>query len=263
MGLSGIALEVANLIESRPLPATNIVLLVPDDEVEEQFGDGSYGYAEGQSFIIEYMDAAKKASRRPITVFSIDAGANGVPILKARCHLRKSTRAFRIDRIKCCIDFDGEIFDDVLVYLVDNFGMHPAFAAMSSSFEPKNSWAAVLDAVRDDAIILAAVAHSDGQYHPSEADMVTEYLCKLAERKGAMLAPAEVLALSRYANKLRPNYDRIFHALSRLQQAGTAHCERLIRACVEVMDADGSRKPQERQLINEISIELLGAATTA
>jgi hypothetical protein len=110
-------------VDARPLslPLREIVIPIDDDPVEVEVD--VLEYADGQCFMIEYVDSKGRGSSRRITVYSIQGGRSGIPSLFARCHERQSTRQFRVDRIKCCIDYNGEIHNDVPRFLMENFGM--------------------------------------------------------------------------------------------------------------------------------------------
>src|SRR5690606_19646165 len=111
-----LASSLAGLVDSRPLGPPPVAPSLPNEDVDEP-GKQSLGFAEGQSFAIEYVDAAGRPSSRRITVYDIQMTSSGVPCLYARCHERGAMRSFRVDRIKYCIDYDGEVFDDVPAFL--------------------------------------------------------------------------------------------------------------------------------------------------
>ncbi|MBO6509886.1 MAG: hypothetical protein JJ979_15655, partial [Roseibium sp.] len=102
-GLNAAIEAIQQRNSAAPLPsAPRAVLLGKTDDVPE--APTGTGRAEGQSFMIEYRSETGEATARRITVFSIQEDTNGIPVLIARCHECNAERAFRADRVKCCID---------------------------------------------------------------------------------------------------------------------------------------------------------------
>ena len=113
-----VAEKLGALAESRPVPPPPRPAQLPDADDDatlatddaERVPDPD-GIAEGQTFMIEYMDSNGDVSTRRITVLEVVTNKRGDPSLKARCHERKALRRFRIDSILSCIDIDGEVHD--------------------------------------------------------------------------------------------------------------------------------------------------------
>lgn len=258
MSIAVLARTLADEVDSRPLPVSPVPIILVEDDEPASSKSQKLGFAEGQSFVIEYTNAAGRSSTRRITVYSLLSGAGGVPSLVARCHERKAQRQFRIDRIKCFIDYDGEVFGDVPAFLAENFGMHVDLASRRQDDDGAR-WMGILDAVRHDSVLLAALARSDGRTVAAEVDEATDYLSRMAERQGLMLSEAEILSIYRYANRLRPTEDAILRALEHVSVLGKGHVERLLVAAARVIDADGQRHPSEIALLNAIAEDLTGA----
>ena len=244
-------------VESRPLPEPHgPVVLPPEDEEQEEEG-GLLGYAEGQTFMIEYRDAKGALSRRRITVIDIRRGTSGVPCLVARCHERKAMRMFRVDRIASCIDYDGQVFDDVPAFLQEMLGMAPQAARAREAAGSR--WPRVREIIAPDAVLLSAMCAADGTISAAEAEQATVYLARVAERALAdMLSPDEIGSVETYLRRLRPGYDAIARAIDRLRGRGRDDILALLRAAVSIMDADGRRHPEEIALVNTIAEELTG-----
>src|SRR5438309_25609 len=68
--------------------------------IESPKAPGTIEHAEGQSFVLYYKDADGNLSIRSVSVWGIRHTDSGVPVLVAKCHLRKATRYFRVDRIE-------------------------------------------------------------------------------------------------------------------------------------------------------------------
>lgn len=257
MSVLTIAHAIAEHVASKPIQSVGVNVILPDEDDAISAKLEMLGYADGQSFAIEYLDSARRLSLRRITVWGVVAGAQGVPSLIAFCHERKAQRQFRVDRIQSCVDYDGEVFSDVPTFLAENFGMEIGLAG-KKGHESDLRWRGILDTIRHDAVLLAALSRSDGKTVAVEVDIASNYLSQLAERQGVMLDDADILAIYRYANRLRPAEDAITRALHYVRELGPRHVQKLLLTAVALMDADGNRHPHEIELVNIISSELIG-----
>ena len=256
MTTSQYAEVLSGYVDARPVPPLAGGAKLPASDFDEPSGD-TLGEAEGQSFAIEYVDSRGQSSRRRITVWAINAGKDGIPCLVAKCHERNATRTFRIDRIKCCIDFTGEVFDDVPAFLSDTFGMSEVRAA--SREEPETArWRNILNIVRADAVLLAAMSRSDGSVRPVETDAAVDHLSYIIEHEGEFLSGKDVGRIWHHVHSLRPGLQAIDRALGDLSSRSPDRIKRLIMAAVAVMDADGQRHQAEARMLNELARELLG-----
>ncbi len=256
MNINQIARDLAAEIISLPAPPSPLLIVLPEVDEEPVRRAENIGDAEGQSFLIEYVNSAGKPSTRRITVWSIVGGTNGIPSLLAHCHERKAQRQFRVDRIQCFIDYDGEVFDDVPLFLEQNFGM--ALPVSTKRADDGARWAGILNSIRHDAVLLAALAKSDGKVRPEEIEVETDYLASLAERTGVMLDDGDIASIRRFAGRLRPSEEAIMRALNALTAEGETRTKRLLMAAVRVIDADGKRHEKELAMINAISLDLTG-----
>lgn len=257
MTLSNLVHDLSYLVVQRPVPDAPRPVVLPDDDDIIPATLETLGHAEGQSFAIEYIDSARRPSTRRITVYGIVAGANGVPLLVAQCHERKAQRSFRVDRIQCFIDYDGEVYSDVPAFLVENFGMAAEHAERKGNDAVR--WKNILETVKHDAVILAALARADGATIREEVEIARDHLSRVAENDGMMLEEAEILAIYRYASRLRPTELAIERALKHVAGLQPRHTQRLLIAAASVVDADGKRHPREIDLINAVAVELIGA----
>jgi uncharacterized tellurite resistance protein B-like protein len=242
---------------TRPLPSAPRPVRLPEDDDVDTDQSETMGSAEGQSFMIEYVDSKGRASARRVTVWSIIAGAGGTPCLYAKCHERNAMRQFRVDRIRSCIDYDGEIFEYVPHFLQENFGM--SIGASTASLRD-DRWIDILDAVRADAVLLACVIRSDGSVHDAEIEAAFQHILWVAESAGRMLDELQQAALKRYLARLRPTENALSSAMDAIQDGSSRRVERLLKACVTVMNADGRRDPREAQAINGIAKQIIGVS---
>jgi hypothetical protein len=244
-------------VASRGTPRSPVPIQVPDtdDDLETS---GDLGYAEGQSFVIEYQDARGDFSTRRITVWSIGLGVGDVPVLIANCHERNAQRTFRIDRIVSCIGFDGEVHEDVPAFISECFGMNPLLAARRASPEDQARWDEMRTAIRHEAVLLAALSHSDGLMHPNEIDVAVAHCERSAEKRGHYITEATLRSLVAYCRRLHPNRRDIERSLIRLMSDDTQLIVSFLVASVKLIDADGKRHPKEVELINDLAMELTG-----
>lgn len=258
MGVEDIVVSVTALVEARPLqqPVGPIVIPPQDDEVDPD--TDPLGYAEGQSFMIEYTDVKGQRSRRRITVYDIVAGRNGIPCLRARCHERKATRQFRIDRIQCCIDFDGEVHDDVPEFMAETFGMPIRVARTRETDESENRWPSIVALLRNDAVLLSSLSRVDGTLKSSEVDEALVHLANIVERNNVFLTEAEVCSIRTYIKRLRPNSEAIIRSLVGIRNSGPDHVRRFLITAKKVIEADAVLHTSEIALINDIARELIG-----
>lgn len=261
MGIENFAAALEAHVIARPLPSAprQIVLPAVDDEQIER--ETEYlGDAEGQSFMIEYSDSGGRHSARRISVYGLSMGRAGIPLLTAKCHERNATRQFRVDRISCCIDYSGEVHDNVASFLFDNFGMSLALATRKSTAESEARWKDILALIKDDAVLLAAMSESDGNVHSSEVDVATRHLASVVERTRISLTSSEIDMIAAYIRRLRPTGRSIARALDGIGRLGADSVTRLLRAAIAVLDADGRRHVAEIELLNQLSVELTGVA---
>jgi tellurite resistance protein len=245
-------------VDARPLPAPIREIVVPVDDDPIDIEADVLGYADGQSFMIEYIDSKGRASSRRITVYSIQGGRSGVPSLFARCHERQNTRQFRVDRITCCIDYSGEIHDDVPRFLMENFGMAISSARAKETETGVVRWQDIIASVRPDAILLSALSRADGKVKTVETNEIVDYLAKQAEREDVFLSDREITSIESYVKRLRPTDESIGRSLEQMMEIGADRVRGFLVAAVKVVEADEIRHPEEIALLNEMSMELIG-----
>ncbi|WP_156122238.1 hypothetical protein [Aureimonas altamirensis] len=241
-------------------PPPPIAVVVPDDDEAGGHIDSDLGYAEGQSFMIEYRDSRGRVTSRRITVFGIKDGKGQVPLLMCRCHERKANRSFRVDRILTCIDYDGEVHGDVPLYLSEAFGMSFAVASRAEEADERNSWPRVMACIKPHATLLAALSHSDGLMLDEELDEATDHCVWMADHYGFTSSQGFRSKIRAYVKRQKPTRGSVWDACAKLREEDRIAEAEFFRAAIRVIDADGLRHPEEEILINEISIEMTGVA---
>jgi len=247
-----------------------------DDESDvETFQSGStnennLGHAEAQTFGIEYVNAAGVESRRLITVFDIKM-PNDMPLLQARCHNSKRTKCFRIDRIETIFDVDGEVFA-VESFLIENFGMHSELAALSRGLSDKQkghhdecikTWNDIRDSIKNQALLLSALALADNKMCESEIDQAIRYFNLCCSKRGHILTDNVIEKLRRYFKRMRPSEARILNALDDIAELAPDQKNDFIVACAKMIAADRVITPEENAMLEEFSEALTGIALKA
>lgn len=257
--IAGFAAQASLRMERRAVPPPpRPVVLVADDEDDMPTGEDRLGYAEGQSFMIEYESSSGELTSRRITVFGIRQGASGVAVLHAKCHERNAQRMFRVDRILSCIDYDGEVHDDVPAFMSMTFGMHPSAFDEIDQRDFRRRWERLRVLVRPQAVLFAALSRSDGLMRPDEVGIAMDHCCHMAMRAELEPEEDELAALSRYITRQRPGEDAILSALEALANRDTRDITRFLASAVELIDIDGMRHPGETAMLNDLSSILIG-----
>lgn len=257
---------VGVVMDRRPPAPMPVPVLVPDadppddlpparvlDDAASDDGAG-FGPAEGQCFMIEYRDSKGAMSRRRITVWSVTPGAGGAPCLLARCHERRADRSFRVDRIVSIITIHGEVVEDVPSFMAARLGVH----VRSDAAGRASRWPAVLQTVRPFAQILAGLSLADGRKDEREIAAAARYCAGRVAQDGADLSPDEHTALERYISTLRPRSETMLRALDRVIEMPTQDHLKLLGAARDVMEADGTRHPEEVRFIAQLQRDLTG-----
>lgn len=249
----------------------NIKLSDTDDEfgttIDESNNapDDDLGFAEGQTFIIEYCDAYKNVTMRRITAYNIRRNSNGIPLIVAKCHERNADRSFRIDRIVGVYDMDGVNVSSVKQFLIDDFGMAPQFAEMAEPHQPKralaktNNITAAKHVVRSQGVhLLWCFANADGDFDPRELDVIIDYCEQCCLEKNLHLSESDRADLAKYIKSLRPTSHTVDKSISDMGRANNTSLNRFLKYCVLIAKADGHIHPDEITAINTISNEIVG-----
>lgn len=221
--------------------------------------------------LIDYIDSKGIPSRRRITMLRVKTGKHGLA-LHAVCHERKAFRSFRIDRIQCFIEPDGEVIETARflreTMLIDVAGLEisaqdtatkpdaPRRTATNGNVEEARQ---LREFLRAPLAILTAAARADDDFHPEELEVIAVYIEKEILAR-ARLSPqfqgvrVEVLdELNRLVLKMRtqrhslPTYLRTIVAMSEERK------RRFLTALQAVVEADGVVQASEVEFLNEIS----------
>lgn len=247
--------KLAERVERWPISQSNHPPFVPENDQDDWLDSTDSAVAEGQTFQIEYIDSKGVPSSRRITVWEIKISGSGHVSLFARCHERNAMRQFRIDRIKCCIDFDGEVHDDVPQFLEEAFGQD-LFTLSQNNGSLRQT--AIFERFSNHATLLVALSKLDGKFTEFELTEIASYLARRIERDTGPLSEIEIGRLVRYLRRLRPTPESISNAVMALADGSPDEKQELLRTAFQVARADGTIDESERLFLNDIAIDFLG-----
>ncbi|MEM7678889.1 MAG: TerB family tellurite resistance protein [Myxococcota bacterium] len=200
---------------------------------------------------MEYEDSKGAVSRRRITMVRFKTATNGKTSVYAYCHERKAVRQFRIDRIKCFIEPDGEIVDP------GTFWSGIGIDIESVANEPSAAQAEA-DIANDQVVLLVALSQSDGAMSRREIDAICAYAKAMMEKRGMPMTADEVDKLHLRIERMRPTQASIRKALRRTlgERRGAVvtiseeERQSFLRAAKSVAIADGVVDPEEAELLH-------------
>lgn len=262
MSRETVAQQLYRLVVDRPLPAAPVSISLPPTDDEAEAEKLAQRETNGETFIIEYRDAGGHFSTRRITVESVGHGPYDAVYLFAYCHERQALRQFRIDRIEACIDFDGEVHEDVETFLTQTIGLRPHERPRKG--DTREAWELhhMFSTVAPEAMLLAAMMRSDGLARPEELETILAELILLIERRhgrGQIVDGKRIRIIGKLVTGLRPSPSAIARAIDRIaEDRSPDDITRLILIAAEVMDADGQRHSAEKALLNALALDLIG-----
>ncbi|WP_170182169.1 TerB family tellurite resistance protein [Phreatobacter stygius] len=217
--------------------------------------------AAGRSFLIEYEDAAGRLQLRPVTVWSVKVGADGVPILVVHSHDRRALRSFRLDRIKAVADFDGVVQEPLADFFMQVLGLDwpgPSHGRSDAKLAA-DRWAVVRKVAREGGLVLlAAMAAADSHVSAEEVQVILDHALRTCAAQGIRLTIAESERLRTSIGRMRPSPEAVDRAVVALADADAATIAAVIDACLAIADADGFRHHREMTLLNRLSFGLTG-----
>lgn len=196
---------------------------------------------------IVYGDAAGEMSERKITIRRISGHFGRPELIHALCHKRKSSRAFRVDRIQemICV-VTGELIDPY-----ENAMLLHRLGALT--IEDK--------ALTKLAQLLVFMARCDGSYHPLENSALEDILGRYARFFGG---DDDTIATALHqCGRLAPTADDMVLAIRSIQKMplGPELCRFTLDSGAAIIDADGRHAPEEISWALELSDGLKRMAT--
>lgn len=233
----------------------------PDGEPLPQSPD-----AEGQTFVISYLNGQGAESRRRILVRALKRTSEDRILLVARCAETRKEMHFRADRIKHCVDMNGEVYDQPAVFLAEVFNLDPVDADLLAAegftqpFKwplPDTVYSLLRQQLGHDLTLMAAMAESDGQISIIEADAIMAYVRRRSDRFGIELDEVRVRKVLGFVRRLRPTEDQIRESLDEIGERSPEAQLDILTACRDVMLADGEIHASEARLLDQICSGLL------
>ncbi len=221
--------------------------------------------AQGQSFVICYINAEGVKSLRRITVWALKRTPESRILLHARCAETREVMSFRADRIKYCMDMNGDVFEPPAAFLAGIFGLSvpDALLLASTSAAPSGVWpppdqayCLLRQQLRNELTLLTAMAESDGQVSLTETDAITAFVRHRAELLGIELDDPRMQKLQGLVRRLRPTGDQIRAAIDEVVSRSSKAQLEIVLACQQIMLADGHVHAEELNLLDQIRSEL-------
>lgn len=218
-------------------PDRELILPSADDPESEDIQPDPAAYETlSTSLFIEYVDALGCESRRRITLMAVVTQPNDL-LLHCYCHERAAPRCFRASRIRETIDLaTGELVQDTAELI--------RRLACILNYPAESSLAATQDALRrcrHGLVVLTFLARCDGYLHPSEMQVLLNYLDHNAQFPG--IDPELADWALRRLDVNRHAYDRAVNALSQRQD----DLWQVARFARRLIDADGTLSPEESE----------------
>lgn len=215
----------------------------------------------GRPLVIEYQDAAGRRRLRPVTLWSVKPGRDGVPRLLAHSHDRDDIRSFRLDRIVSIADADGVLQEPLEAFYRDVLGVSwPPGRLRAVEGEPSGErWAVIRAIGQDNGLVLAAaVALADLEMSGEEVAVMLDHLTSACAADGIRLDQHEVERARAWIRRMRPSPAAVDKHLGRLEGAAVPTRRRIVETCLAVADSDGFRHHKELLLIDEFARVLVG-----
>ncbi len=197
----------------------------------------------GETLVLYYTDSKGNESVRRIAVNKVD-GTH----VHAFCHERLANRSFRINGIRALASLDGEIYDNV----ADMLPVTPL--ASLGHLEPEmwpeeeqyfwhvedaheRRFYALREEIKGEAVLLKAIARSDGDAHHTENAAIEAYVSERYNERNFKMNDAEAAVLRRWINSLFPEAFEVEAAVETLGQLSTDDIKRFLAACKSIVVA--------------------------
>ena len=257
MGVLDIFLEATS---GKKLPKPDN-LHIPNQDTPEEIPKTGKRIVGGETFVMEYRDAAGNESMRRITVNSTEDG-----YVNAWCHERDAYRTFRTDRVISLATLDGEVFDN----LDDMLGID---AGYRESFEPETLLEQRIYYWRDDPhtgqfyiawddilpeiILLRAIARIDGKAHSKENLVLIDYVAKRFLEFKHELSEKQLAIMKRKVRSLYPEKYEVREAVPQLNSLTQNEIKSFLRCCKEIIAADGKIMKSEVTLFEKLGTDII------
>lgn len=221
--------------------------------------------AEGQTFVICYVNGRGVRSLRRITLLALKRTSEERILLHARCAETRDEMRFRADRIVYCMDVSGQVHEPPTVFLAEVFDLGPADVVLLESdivgrppaLPQQDPACGVLrQQLRHDLILLTAMAESDGHISLTESDAILSYIRHRAEVLGIDLDDVRQQKMQGFVRRFRPTPHQISESIDEISSRPSKAQMEIMTVCAEVMLADGEVHAAEVQLLEQIRSQL-------
>jgi len=148
---------------------------------------------------------------------------------------------------------------DAVVAKIGDFLNERAPEAGNSAPTPgafSGNLARVRDEVNHHVILLALLAHADGEAVEGEQSVILNYCLNRAERAGIALSETEKSEFSAYLRMFRPTRMQLSFAVKRLAEETRDELLSLVATAQAVVDADQQEREGEARFLADIRREL-------
>jgi len=183
-----------------------------------------------------------------VRIHTMAISTHGAGVLQGYCEWRKSARTFRIDRIKCVIDADGEIHSPAGPYLRDLFS---AFAVVDDAARASGIFEAFISRFAPDFMVLKIMAGIDQEVLDVEIQAIEDYAARQMIRFDDRLTTSDVKKVGQWVRRLMPESGDLEDAYISLEERPESELVMLLQAGKAVMEADGRHDPRELRLLSE------------
>jgi tellurite resistance protein len=275
MGLSTRLTEfLLKKAEEQPSPVLDVgfqpelpTRILDSDEPHPLGEPVSEGFAsEGQTFVICYVNSQGARSTRRISMRALKRTADLRILLVARCAETQKMMGFQADRIRYCMDVNGEKYEPPAGFLAEIFGLDPLDAKLLASEgtsnplpwpPPDQTYGLLRQQLRHELVLLVAMSESDGQVSQSETEAIIAYVEERAKTLGIELEENRIRMLQGFIRRLRPTEDQIKASIEDVAARSSKAQVEILEACTEIMLADGEVHAAERALLEQIRADLL------
>lgn len=221
--------------------------------------------SEGQTFVICYVNSQGAKSTRRISMRALKRTADLRILLVARCAETQTMMGFQADRIRYCMDMNGQKYEPPALFLAEIFGLDPVDAGLLASEGTSNplpwppldqTYGLLRQQLRHELVLLVAMSESDGQVSLAETEAITAYVRERAKILGIELDENRIRKLQGFIRRLRPTPDQIRASLDDVGGRTTKGQIEFLEACNEIMLADGEVHAAEMELLDQIRAEL-------
>ncbi len=192
---------------------------------------------------IEYTDANNFKTRRRISFSRVNETTGTI---SAYCLERAAPRSFRIDRINCFIDLDGQVFSPPDFFSLLGGPNGPHIQGETKQRPP------VWEIFWRRLVIFCAMGHSDGFMHEEEVEAVCVAMLDHAERDGLFCKDPEIEALRARIRRIKITAQDAINAAKKLSTQPVQSKKRIMRSLARIANTDGEQHEGEFDLLIEI-----------